>query len=466
MPPTAAISFPGADSNLTRQVYRDLPNVDRHVGRSGHGHARARPASTSTSARLWTPPRPRASSPPRARARAGSAAARQVTINPSNGQGVAVPDVAGKQLNQAVSELRAAGFGNVQPGTCTEDATAGIQGKVIGHEPAGGHGREPNAAITVALQPHQVRLVAADSGQDRPHRARSGGGGRRGRRDLGHRHRALPVHGSRARGAHPPDGHRSPPGSAPLRRPHGAVAAPQAAVDGRAGRAVATRPRRQHGRQPRARATGCAASASRSTRSAASPVSSCTGRTTTPRPSPRNPLRYFTGPSKREDRERTAGHRRRSTAYLGDELGWLDLNNTVGSLEVAGLRVDAFGVSDAHRDWDRLEVLPDLLRRARAPTSHPPTLTIGVTHAPYRRVLDSFVDLGADMIFAGHTHGGQVRLPGLRRARRQLRHPAEAGARPERLDARGADACRSTSARASGTRSTPRCASRAAPRHR
>ena len=35
-----------------------------------------------------------------------------------------------------------------------------------------------------------------------------------------------------------------------------------------------------------------------------------------------------------------------------------------------------------------------------------------MTHAPYRRVLDAFTDLGADMIFAGHTHGGQVRLPG------------------------------------------------------
>ena len=34
-----------------------------------------------------------------------------------------------------------------------------------------------------------------------------------------------------------------------------------------------------------------------------------------------------------------------------------------------------------------------------------------MTHAPYRRVLDAFTDLDADIIFAGHTHGGQVRIP-------------------------------------------------------
>ncbi|MGX1702940.1 metallophosphoesterase [Microbacterium sp. NPDC055357] len=127
-------------------------------------------------------------------------------------------------------------------------------------------------------------------------------------------------------------------------------------------------------------------------------------------PSPRNPFKYFSGPSKITRTEvdlDTAA----LDAYLRDDLGWLDLNNDAGSLHAGDLRIDAFGVRDAHRSWDRLGALPPRLDELRADGTA--DLTIGVTHAPYRRVLDAFTDLGADMLLAGHTHGGQVRLPGV-----------------------------------------------------
>ena len=126
-------------------------------------------------------------------------------------------------------------------------------------------------------------------------------------------------------------------------------------------------------------------------------------------PTPRNPFRYFMGPSK-HIAESEPLETQALDGYLRDELGWLELNNAVGALDVGGQRVDLFGVSDAHRGWDRVDALPDAL--AELQEDGEGVVTLGVTHAPYIRVLDAFVDLGADLTLAGHTHGGQVRVPG------------------------------------------------------
>ncbi|WP_309129439.1 metallophosphoesterase [Microbacterium sp.] len=126
-------------------------------------------------------------------------------------------------------------------------------------------------------------------------------------------------------------------------------------------------------------------------------------------PAPRNPLLYFAGPSQRV-RSGQSLDTDAMDAFFTDELGWADLNNAAVRLQVAGSTIDFFGVDDAHRDWDDLEVLPSALEKLGPRPEG--TSSIGVTHAPYQRVLNGFVDLGADAIFGGHTHGGQVCLPG------------------------------------------------------
>ena len=121
-------------------------------------------------------------------------------------------------------------------------------------------------------------------------------------------------------------------------------------------------------------------------------------------PIPHNPFRYFQGPSK---------HRRDVPelpwAELGAGLaaaGWLDMNNARGRIKAGNLDIEVGGVHDSHIKRDRYEEIA-------GPTDPSADLRLGVMHSPEPRVMDQFAADGYDLLLAGHTHGGQVCLPGI-----------------------------------------------------
>ncbi len=117
----------------------------------------------------------------------------------------------------------------------------------------------------------------------------------------------------------------------------------------------------------------------------------------------RNPLAYLAKPS-----ERSEGPVLDTPRLVGGfkSAGWLNLNNREGQITINGLKLGFIGVDDAHDELDNLTSIPN-----QANALADCDLVIGVSHAPYLRVLEAMGSAGASMIFSGHTHGGQVCLP-------------------------------------------------------
>ncbi len=118
----------------------------------------------------------------------------------------------------------------------------------------------------------------------------------------------------------------------------------------------------------------------------------------------KNPLRYLL-----PRREVRLGERRLPTEDLREGLlaaGWVDLDNARARVKVDHREIELVGTDDAHLRADRYH-------EVSAPADPSADLSLGVTHAPYRRVLDPMVADGLAMVVAGHTHGGQVCVPGV-----------------------------------------------------
>jgi uncharacterized protein len=118
-------------------------------------------------------------------------------------------------------------------------------------------------------------------------------------------------------------------------------------------------------------------------------------------PKPKNPLKYLLPDH---------GERIHGQDLPWPELdiglqsrGWKNLNHHRTTITINGTSIEARGTDDAHLEFDDYSLV-----------AGPPAdcdIAIGVTHAPYLRILKGMSDDGLDAIFAGHTHGGQVRMP-------------------------------------------------------
>lgn len=119
-------------------------------------------------------------------------------------------------------------------------------------------------------------------------------------------------------------------------------------------------------------------------------------------PRPVNPLKYLTGKKRKPSRVELPWRGMRA-AFI--EHGWQDATHARLEFVAGGVKVALSGVDDPHHE------LEDYSQIAGAPNADA-DIAIGLSHSPEPHVVDAFAEDGYDLVLSGHTHGGQVCLPG------------------------------------------------------
>jgi len=118
-------------------------------------------------------------------------------------------------------------------------------------------------------------------------------------------------------------------------------------------------------------------------------------------PKPKNPLKYLLPNHGKRIHGKDLPWPELDTGL--QKRGWLNLNRSRATIKIKDTTIEARGTDDAHLEFDDYSIV------AGEPGQC--DIAIGVTHAPYLRIINGMAADGLDAIFAGHTHGGQVRLP-------------------------------------------------------